>query len=176
MNAPLDEEREIEIAALGNRLSALRLCEASALESLRRSLARHGQLSPLSVFADGEQLEGRLRKLAPQVDTQTRNGLAYVDLPRHGSARAGMFAQGEFELGASPALTLPRSAVQVREGFHYVFRVGADARAVQTRVSLGREAGDRVEIVGGLQGAERVVASGVAFLGDMDLVRVVAAP
>jgi ParB/RepB/Spo0J family partition protein len=57
MNAPLDEERVIEIAALGNRLSALRLCEASALESLRRSLARHGQLSPLSVFADGEQLE-----------------------------------------------------------------------------------------------------------------------
>jgi ParB/RepB/Spo0J family partition protein len=57
VKVPPDEERVIELAALGDRLSALRLCEASALELLRRSLARHGQLSPLSVFADGEQLE-----------------------------------------------------------------------------------------------------------------------
>ena len=52
-----DEERVVALAELGGRLAALRLCEASALETMRRSLTRHGQLSPLSVFADGAQLE-----------------------------------------------------------------------------------------------------------------------
>jgi hypothetical protein len=33
-----------------------------------------------------------------------------------------MFARGEFELAQSPALTLPQSAVVLREGFAYVFR------------------------------------------------------
>jgi HlyD family secretion protein len=139
-------------------------------------LARLGEARTVHVtLADGEVVRARLRQLAPLVDPQTRNGLAYVDLPRGGSARPGMFVRGEFELGDTPAATLPRSAVQQREGLAYVFRVGADARVVQTPVTLGREAVDRIEIVGGLASDERVVVSGAAFLGDNDRVRVVAA-
>lgn len=40
---PVSETRLIEIAALGERLSALRLCDQGALTSMRRSLERHGQ-------------------------------------------------------------------------------------------------------------------------------------
>lgn len=47
----------IELASLGERLSALRLCEPSALAATRRSLEAHGQLSPVLVFADGEELQ-----------------------------------------------------------------------------------------------------------------------
>jgi ParB/RepB/Spo0J family partition protein len=54
---PHDEEQPIELAELGDRLSALRLCEASALEAMRRSLARYGQLTPLCVFAKGGRLQ-----------------------------------------------------------------------------------------------------------------------
>jgi ParB/RepB/Spo0J family partition protein len=50
-------EQEIELAELGDSLSALRLCEAAALEAMRRSLLRHGQLDALSVFASAGQLE-----------------------------------------------------------------------------------------------------------------------
>jgi hypothetical protein len=39
-----------------------------------------------------------------------------------------MFARGEFELGSTGALTVPQSAVVVRDGFSYVYRVGADNR------------------------------------------------
>ncbi len=127
-------------------------------------------------LADGEVVDGRLRRLAPLVDPATRNGQALVDVLHNGSARAGMFAQGEFVLGSSPAQTLPRSAVQVRDGFHYVFRISTDSRVVQTKVRTGRAVGDRLEILGGLNSAERVVAAGVAFLGDNDLVQVVDGP
>jgi ParB/RepB/Spo0J family partition protein len=45
------------ISELGERLAELRLCEATALEAMRRSLERHGQLTPIVVFAERDQLE-----------------------------------------------------------------------------------------------------------------------
>ena len=45
------------IAELGERLAALRLCEAAALEAMRRSLERHGQLMPIVAFAEGDHVE-----------------------------------------------------------------------------------------------------------------------
>ncbi|QGL82524.1 efflux RND transporter periplasmic adaptor subunit [Stenotrophomonas maltophilia] len=124
----------------------------------------------------GEAIEGRLRMLAPVIDIQTRNALVYVDLPASDTARAGMFARGEFEIGASEAMTLPQGAVQLREGFSYVMRVGPDSRVIQTKVTPGRRSGDRVEIIGGIDKEDRVVVSGAAFLSDGDLVRVADGP
>ena len=49
--------------------------------------------------AGGAPIAGTVRMVAPTVDPQTRNGIVYVDLPAAGSARAGMFARGEFEIG-----------------------------------------------------------------------------
>jgi RND family efflux transporter MFP subunit len=122
----------------------------------------------------GEAIPGTVRMVAPAVDTQTRNGLVYVDLPAGGTARAGMFARGEIEIGTgSPALTLPQAAVLQREGFDHVLRVGPDFRVLQTRVKLGRRAGDRVEILAGVDAASKVVATGGGFLGDGDLVKVI---
>jgi hypothetical protein len=75
-------------------------------------------------------------------------------------------------VGSSGALTLPQSAVLLREGFAYVFRVGADNKALQTKIGVGRRSGERIEVTG-LDAQARVVAMGAAFLGDGDLVRVV---
>jgi HlyD family secretion protein len=119
---------------------------------------------------------GRVRIVAPTVDAATRNGLVFVDLPQPGGIKPGMFARGEFETGTSSALTLPQSAVLLRDGFSYVFKLGADNKVSQLKVSVGRRAGDRIEITGGLDPAARVVASGGAFLADGDTVRVVDAP
>jgi len=123
--------------------------------------------------ADGATIEGRVRVVAPTVDPQTRMGLVYVDLPQPGSARAGMFARGTIALGEAPARTIPQSALALRDGFAYVFRVGPGDKVVQVKVSVGRRAGDRVEIVDGLGADARIVDSGVGFLVDGDLVHVV---
>jgi len=123
--------------------------------------------------AGGTAIAGKVRMVAPTVDPQTRLGIVYVDLPSPGSARAGMFARGEFELGSSSALTLPASAVQLREGFSYVFKVGADSKVTQAKIGVGRRVGDRVEVTSGLEPDARVVASGGGFLAENDTVRVV---
>lgn len=123
----------------------------------------------------GNVISGKVRMIAPTVDDKTRNGLVYVDLLATADAKAGMFARGDFEIGSGQALTLPQSAVVLREGFSYVMRVGPDAKVSETKVAVGRRAGDRIEVVSGLDASARVVASGGAFLADGDVVRVVEA-
>jgi len=132
--------------------------------------------TPASVTpAGGSAIVGKIRMVAPTVDPATRNGIVYVDLPQPGSARAGMFARGEFEIGNAQGLSLPQSAVVLRDGFSYVLRVGPDSKVVQTKVNIGRRWADRIEITGGLDKTARVVAAGGGFLGDGDTVRVVEA-
>jgi HlyD family secretion protein len=130
--------------------------------------------------AGADPLRGTVRQVAPAVDIQTRNGMVYVDLPSltvgQRGTKAGMFARGEFEVNNRMGLTLQQSAVQQRDGFAYVMRVDANRRVQQTKVTLGRRSGDRVEITGGLDAKASVVASGGAFLADGDTVRVVQAP
>jgi len=118
-------------------------------------------------------IKGTLRMIAPTVDPQTRNGLVYVDLPASGVVRAGMFARGEFEVGNGSGLTLPQSAVLLRDGFSTVLRLGPDSKVALTKVGVGRRIGDRIEITGGLDAGARVVAAGGGFLADGDTVRVV---
>ena len=143
-----------------------------------------GQIAHVTTTGD-QAIEGKLRVVAPTIDTQTRNGLVYVDLPvadqaGAGQVRAGMFARGYFETGEDAALTLPQSAVQLRDGFSYVLRIGpglgSASKVIQTKVTVGRRVGDRIEITGGLDPSERVVEAGGSFLGDGDLVRLVEEP
>jgi RND family efflux transporter MFP subunit len=140
-----------------------------------------GRLTPgttaIVTAASGARLEGRVRNIGPSVDPQSRMALVYLDVkplpgPASGSERAGMFARGEFNLGAVPTLTVPQSSVVVREGFSYVFRVNPDNRVAQTKVQVGRIAGDRLEVQSGITADARIVATGAGFLNDGDLVRI----
>ncbi len=124
--------------------------------------------------AGGAAVAGKVRMVAPTVDAATRNGLVYVDLPLPGTAKAGMFARGEFDIGGNSAMTLPQSAVLLRDGFAYAFSVGADNKVAQVKLVVGRRAADRIEVVSGLAAGAKVVAAGGAFLADGDVVRVVA--
>ncbi|WP_440223966.1 efflux RND transporter periplasmic adaptor subunit [Dokdonella sp. MW10] len=131
-----------------------------------------GQEAVLEVPGHG-RVRGRLRLLAPVVGAQTRNGMAYIDLPAVDGLRTGTFASGHIVLGDVAALTVPRSAVLLREGFHYVLRVGARSEVQFAKVAVGRQVDDRVEITRGLVAAEPIIASGVAFLAEGDIVDVV---
>ena len=127
----------------------------------------------------GAQRQGRVRVVAPTVDAESRNGLVYVDVlgpvvtNAAGAFKPGMYARGEFALGSSSALTVPQTAVVVRDGFSYVYRVGPDNRVSQAKVQTGRVLGDAIEILAGMKAEDKIVASGGSFLSDGDLVKVV---
>ena len=146
--------------------------EVPAVDLARVRPGQRVRLSPVGA----EAVTGRVRTVAPTVDAATRNGLVYVELAAGVVAfglKAGQFARGEFESGQVQAWMLPQSAVVLRDGFSWVFAVGADQKVRQLKVVTGRRDGDRLEVTDGLPPDARVVASGAGFLADGDTVRVV---
>lgn len=117
------------------------------------------------------KVTGQVRMIAPVIDPQTRYGLVYVDLPTTQAIRMGMFVKGEFDLGEKTAITIPQTALLLRDGFSYVFVLDKNKRVTQKKVTTGRRQNDRVEIVD-LPLNVKVVSSGTGFLTDGDLVNV----
>jgi RND family efflux transporter MFP subunit len=123
--------------------------------------------------ADGAELKGTVRTVAPTVQSGTRTGLVYVDLPKTEGARPGMFARGEIEVSKSNAATLPLASVVVRDGFSYVFVVNEKQGVERRRVQTGTVRNGRVELLSGVTPGDRVVERGAGFLKDGDSIRVV---
>ena len=127
------------------------------------------------ISASGAQVQGKVRSIAPTVDPQTRNALVYVDIPnvlQNTGIKAGMFANGEFQLGKSNALTVPQAAIVPRDGFNHLLLLQPDNRVSQIKIETGRRVGERVEILTQLPADAQVVVQGAGFLNDGDLVRV----
>lgn len=128
------------------------------------------------IDASGSNVVGRVRMIAPTIDPRTRAALVYVDLPHSNGFKAGMFASGEFEFGETQALTVPESALALRDGFSVVFRVTDEGRVEQVKVRTARRHAKRVEVLDGITAQTEIVASGAAFLNDGDIVRLSASP
>jgi HlyD family secretion protein len=123
---------------------------------------------------DGEKVVGKVRMVSPMVDAQTRNAMVYVDLPVNNQIKSGMFARGSFELGEKESVTLPASALVLRDGFAYLMQVNQQNRVKQIKVQAGKRVGNRVEIIGLDNDMNHdYVATGGAFLADGDAVKVV---
>jgi len=128
------------------------------------------------VAADGTTVIGAVRAVTPGLDTGTRTGWAYVDLPEPGSLKPGAYVEGRIETGRATATMVPAQAIVERDGYTYAFTVDGDNVAKRVRVRTGTADGAYVEVVDGLAAGDTVVARGAGFLSDGDRVRVVAAP
>jgi len=135
------------------------------LDALQLARVRAGQPARVTL-PSGEVLQGSVRLVGPTLSSTTGRATVYVSLPAGSAARTGMFANGTLELGTKPALTLPQSAVVMRDGRAYVYAIVANDKAASQAVTLGRRQGERVEVVSAVDAHSRVVASGGAFLAD----------
>lgn len=184
--APDDGVISSRTATVGSVLSAgtelFRLIRQGRLEwraeVTASELGRIAIGTPATVTsASGAQVKGTVRSVAPTVDAQTRNALVYVDLPGamsgSSSIKAGMFANGNFELGHNQAKTVPQASIVPRDGFNHVLILQPDQRVQSLKVEIGRRVGDRVEIKTALPADAKVVVQGAGFLNEGDLVRVV---
>ncbi|HVH36587.1 MAG TPA: efflux RND transporter periplasmic adaptor subunit, partial [Tahibacter sp.] len=166
-----------QVVASGDQL--LRLIRHGRLEWRgnlpEAELVRVQEGAPVQVAGpDGRPASAQVRRVAASLDPASRTGIVYATLTDPGSLRAGMFAQGELQLGESAALLLPLAAVVQRDGHSYVFQVGAEQRVTRKRVEIGRVGDGQIEIVSGLEPNASVVARGAGFLSEGDRVRVIA--
>ncbi|MBS0298151.1 MAG: efflux RND transporter periplasmic adaptor subunit [Proteobacteria bacterium] len=128
-----------------------------------------------SVHGPQGSATGRVRVVTPQVDPQTRLGLARITLPVGSPFRPGNFATASIDVGALPALSVPEGAVVYRDGKPGVYTLDANNRAHFTPIVTGNRLNGMVQVTAGLQSGTRIVTSGGGFLSDGDHVSVVAA-
>ena len=121
-------------------------------------------------------VQGEVRVVSPEMSTDNGRVIVYVTLhPEKGmpSPKIGILASGYFEFNESDALTVPSTAVTLKDGFSYVFVLNSDNKTVsRERVEVGRRQDDRVEIKSGIEKTADVVKAGGVFLADGSVVRV----
>nr|WP_183203761.1 efflux RND transporter periplasmic adaptor subunit [Brevundimonas lenta] len=133
------------------------------------ALVRAGQTATVSSDQVGEA-PGRVRIVTPEVNTETRLGIARIAL-NGGSFRPGMFARARIEVGAQPSVTVPTAAVLYRENRAGVFVLDAQNRAHFRVVTVLSRNADRTAVAG-IEAGVRVVVDGAGFLGEGDRVTV----
>lgn len=134
-------------------------------------LIRAGQTAVISAEQSG-QSTGTVRIVTPEVDGQTRLGVARVTLSSGSGLKAGNFARAEIDVGASPALVVPAAAIVFREGKAGVYVIGSNDAVRFVTVGTGARAGQLIAVTGAVEAGQRVVINGAGFLGEGDLVTV----
>lgn len=117
----------------------------------------------------GETFEGQVEALLPSVDAGNRTQMARIVLANPGQRLApGMFADLQFAgtAGASYPLLPDEALIATGTDARVIVALG-EGRFQPVRVTTGRSAGGRTEILSGLSGGERVVVSG-QFLLDSE--------
>ncbi len=125
--------------------------------------------------ADSEKnrhIAGKVRKIDPIINRQTRQGTVYVSLQNDPRLRLGMFLRGIFLIGDAKVLVVPIGSIIRKDGYNYVFVVGEDNRVARKKVAIGQLQGKGITILSGLKASDRVVSTGVGFLSHGDLVNI----
>lgn len=119
--------------------------------------------SPLQVTLDavGSSFAARIAEIVPTADPASRTFVAKIALTQKGM-KSGMFGRGSISLGTSVnSITVPKKAVIERGALAVVWAVDGQNIARMRIVKIGRQTGDRVEILAGLTDGDRIVVAGV---------------
>ena len=122
-------------------------------------LVRTGQLVHLFIENDTNIYSGRIARLSPALDEQTRTLRVEADVPRQGALRPGLFARARIIVTEQEqALTVPAEAIMTFAGLEKVVVV-QEGKALEKVVATGRRGPDWTEVVAGLQAGEVIVLS-----------------
>jgi HlyD family secretion protein len=147
--------------------------EAKASE---RDIARVKRGLPVTVTVDslpGQRFTGRVMRISPLLDAQTRNGIVEIEITnRDGRLKGEMFARVGLDLGGERETTLlPRDALVYRGDQPGVYVVESEkAKFIALETGLTQE--DKVEVISGLEAGATVITRGSNLLKDGDPVRV----
>ncbi len=120
-------------------------------------LVRTGQVVRLLVEGDTNVYTGRIARLSPALDDQSRMLRVEADVPAQGTLRPGLFARADIIVReAEESLSIPASSLVTFAGIEKVVTI-QDSKAMERVVVTGRRGPDWVEIVSGIGREEAVV-------------------
>jgi membrane fusion protein, multidrug efflux system len=137
----------------------------AAVEESRLSSIKPG--TPVTVVLDALQksIPARVSEIVPAMDAATRAFTVKIDLPGIAQLQSGMFGRASFALGAKRTIAIPAGAVR-EEGQVASVLVAEDGVARTRLVTLGQRSGERIEVLSGLNAAEKIVFPRPAGLSD----------
>lgn len=109
---------------------------------------------------------GLVRLVGPTLTAASGRATVYVDLPATGELRPGGYFAGHIDTGEQDVLTLPDSAVLLKDGSSFVFALDPKGTVKRLSVTTGARRDGRIAIASGLTPDMAVAESGVAFLFD----------
>jgi RND family efflux transporter MFP subunit len=123
-------------------------------------LVRIGQVSPVTIDALGNvQLSGKVVQIVPAADPASRSFLVKVGLPADERLRSGLFGRARFSRGERSALFIPRTSLVERGQLQGIYVLDSNQIASLRYVTLGKSAGEQIEVLSGLQDGEKLVAA-----------------
>jgi RND family efflux transporter MFP subunit len=179
--------RNVDTGALVNEGSTLlfRVAQTGTLRTyinLPQSDAdsvKPGQRAVISITdIAGRKFNGEVTRTSNALDPATRTLLTEVQVQNvDGALMPGMFAQVDLTVPRRyPPLLIPGDTLVVRSDGPQVAVVQPDATVHFTRIQLGRDFGDRLEVLSGLQEGQRLAINPSDEVREGVKVNPVAAP
>ena len=162
--------RNVDVGVLVNEGSTL-LYRLAQTEQLRTYLnvpqsdagsVRVGQQATLQIpDLPGRKFAGTVSRTANALDPSSRTLLVEVHVPNPtGVLLPGMYAQVDLAVPRTdPPLLIPGDTLVVRSDGPQVAVIGPGDRVHYARIQLGRDFGDRLEALSGLQQGQRLVVN-----------------
>jgi RND family efflux transporter MFP subunit len=124
----------------------------------------------------GQKFKGTVTRTAEAIDPATRTLLTEVDVPnKDGRLLRGSFGEVHFNPKIDVAkLTIPVNAMLFRKEGPRVAVVGPDNKVQLRPITIGRDYGATLEVLGGVSPDERVIVNPADSLDDGQTVRVAA--
>ncbi|MGH9520915.1 MAG: efflux RND transporter periplasmic adaptor subunit, partial [Terriglobales bacterium] len=120
--------------------------------------AKMGESVPVTLDALGDaELQCKVVQIVPAADPGSRSFLVKLELPPDSRIRSGLFGRAVFAHGTRQATVVPSAAVIQRGQLQAVYVVDDKNIADLRYITLGRNLGQKVEVLSGLASGERIV-------------------
>jgi RND family efflux transporter MFP subunit len=171
VRAPFDgviTVRNVDVGALVNAGNTLlfRIAQTGTLRTYvnvpqtNASFIRPGQAAQLSVTnLPGRHFTGTVARTANALDPTSRTMLVEIQVPNaDGALLPGMYAQVDLSTArAAPPLLVPGDALIVRADGTQVAVVRPDHTVHMQKIEIGRDYGDRLEVLTGLREGDTII-------------------
>lgn len=128
----------------------------SIVEQVRR-------IRKAAVYVDGRRVDATKLTVFPEASTPSNTFRARLELPENAAdLYPGMFVKVGFVVGDTEQLLMPASALVERSEVTAAYVVDASGRTSLRQLRTGHRFDDRIEVLAGLKGGERVAIDPVA--------------
>jgi multidrug efflux pump subunit AcrA (membrane-fusion protein) len=179
ITAPIDGvviSKQVDVGYMATPGTSLLTIENSSHYQLHASV-EESQLGKIHLH-DGAQvtlealgnkeLSGTVEEIVPAADPATRSYIVKIGLPNLDGTqlRSGLYGKVRFIVGQRKTLAVPQAAITQQGQLVGVFVVDQSGTARLRLVKTGIVAGDRVEVLSGLNEGEEIISEGATALRD----------